>query len=106
MTYLLIIMLVPSPIPSQIPHALFDIISLGADAVEHHAQDICTTVHTCAHSKMPKHNIVNSIRHSINVKSSQKHFIVDSNLYWDGIYITRSVLLHIHEINTHQFNNS
>jgi len=33
MTYLLIITLAPSPIPSQIPHTLFDIISLGADAV-------------------------------------------------------------------------
>jgi len=29
MTYLLIITLAPSPIPSQIPHTLFDIISLG-----------------------------------------------------------------------------
>jgi len=33
MTYLLIITLAPSPIPSQIPHTLFDIISLGTDAV-------------------------------------------------------------------------
>jgi len=32
MTYLLIITLAPSPIPSQIPHDLFDIISLGVDA--------------------------------------------------------------------------
>jgi len=31
--YLLIIMLAPSPIPSQIPHSLFDIISLGVHAV-------------------------------------------------------------------------
>jgi len=34
MTYLLSITLAPSPIPSQIPHTLFDIISLGADAVD------------------------------------------------------------------------
>jgi len=32
MTYLLIITLAPSPTPSQLPHTLFDIISLGADA--------------------------------------------------------------------------
>jgi len=34
MTYLLIITLAPSPIPSQIPRTLFDIISLGTDAVQ------------------------------------------------------------------------
>jgi len=39
MTYLLIIMLAPSPIPSQIPHTLFHIISLGAHAVLCHDQD-------------------------------------------------------------------
>jgi len=33
MTYLLIITLAPSPIPSQIQHTLLDIISLGVDAV-------------------------------------------------------------------------
>jgi len=33
MTYLLIITLVPSPIPSQIPHTQFNIISLGVDEV-------------------------------------------------------------------------
>jgi len=33
MTYLLIITLAPSPIPRQIPHTLFNIISLGVDAV-------------------------------------------------------------------------
>jgi len=33
MTYLLIITLAHSPIPSQIPHTLFDIITLGVDAV-------------------------------------------------------------------------
>jgi len=46
MTYLLIIMLVPSPIPSQIPHTLFDIIPLGVDAVLSHDQDTYKTVHT------------------------------------------------------------
>jgi len=33
MTYLLIITLASSPIPNQIPHTIFDIISLGVDAV-------------------------------------------------------------------------
>jgi hypothetical protein len=42
-------MLAPSPIPSQIPHTLFGIISLGGDAVYSHAQDNVrqfTLVHT------------------------------------------------------------
>jgi len=46
MTYLLIITLAPSPIPSQIPHTLFDIISLSVDAVLCHDQDTCKTGHT------------------------------------------------------------
>jgi len=33
MTYLLIIKLAPLPIPSHIPHTLFNTISLGVDAV-------------------------------------------------------------------------
>jgi len=53
MTYLLIITLAPSPIPSQIPHTLFDTISHGVDAVSCHDQDTCKTVHTCARSIMP-----------------------------------------------------
>jgi len=61
MTYLLIITLAPSPIPIQIPHILFDIISLGVDAVLCHDQDTCKTVHTCASSKMPQYNIVNNV---------------------------------------------
>jgi len=44
MTYLPIITLAPSPIPSQIPHTLFDIISLGVDAVLCHDQDTCKTI--------------------------------------------------------------
>jgi len=36
----LIITLASVPIPSQIPQTLFDIISLGMDAVERHVQDI------------------------------------------------------------------
>jgi len=61
--HLFIIMLTPSPIPSQIPHTLFDIISLGVNAVERHSQDIWKTVHTksCARSKMPQYNMVNNI---------------------------------------------
>jgi len=59
MTYFLIHTLAHSPMPSQIPHTLFDIISLGVDAVQHHAQDKCKTDHTCAHNKMPQHYIVN-----------------------------------------------
>jgi len=39
MTYLLIITYAPSPIPSQIPHTLFDIISFGEDAVVCHEQE-------------------------------------------------------------------
>jgi len=40
MTYLLIIIaLASSPIPSQVPHTLFDIISLGVDAVSCHDED-------------------------------------------------------------------
>jgi len=31
MTYLLIIMFVPSPMPGEIPHTVFDIISLGVE---------------------------------------------------------------------------
>jgi len=54
MTYLLIITVAPSPIPSPIPHALFNIISLGVDAVLYHDQDTCKTVHTYARSKMPQ----------------------------------------------------
>jgi len=61
MTYLLIITLATLPIPSQIPHTVFDIISLGVDAVLCHDQDTCKTVHTCARSKMPQHNIVNNV---------------------------------------------
>jgi len=61
MTYLPIITLVPSPIASQLPHTLIDTISLCVDAVQHHAQDICKTIHTCAPSKMQQHNIVNSV---------------------------------------------
>jgi len=60
MTYLLI-KLAPSPIPSYIPHTLFDIISLDVDAVLCHDQDTYKTVHTCARSKMPQHNIVNNV---------------------------------------------
>jgi len=39
MTYLPIIMLTLSTIPSQIPHIPFNILSLGDDAVERHAWD-------------------------------------------------------------------
>jgi len=46
------------PMPSQIPHTLFDIISLGVDAVLCHDQETCKTAHTCARSKMPQDNIV------------------------------------------------
>jgi len=58
MTYLLIITLVPSQIPSQILYTLFDLISLGVDAVLCRDQDTCKTVHTYARSKMPQYNIV------------------------------------------------
>jgi len=58
MTYLHIITLPPSPIPSQIPHTLIDKILLDVDAVLCHGQDTCKTVHTCARSKMPQYNIV------------------------------------------------
>jgi len=61
MTYLLIITLAPSPIPSQIPQTLFEIISLGVDAVLCHDQDTCMTVCTCARSKMPQYNVVNNV---------------------------------------------
>jgi len=44
MTYLLFITLAPSPVQSQIPHILLDIISLGVDAVY---QDTYRTAHTC-----------------------------------------------------------
>jgi len=43
MTYLLIITLAPSPIPSQIQSTLFGIISLGVDTVLCHDQEICKT---------------------------------------------------------------
>jgi len=62
MTYLLIITLAPSPIPSKIPHTLFDIISLGVDSVLCYDQDTCKTVHTCARRKMPQYNIVNNVK--------------------------------------------
>jgi len=58
MIYLLIITLAPTPIPCQIPHTLFDIISLGVEAILCHDQDTRKTVHTCARSKMPQYNIV------------------------------------------------
>jgi len=61
MTYLLIITLVPLPIPSQIQHTLFDIISLSVDAVLCHDEDTCKTVRPCARSKMPQYNIVNNV---------------------------------------------
>jgi len=51
MTYLHIIVLVPSLIPSQIPHTLFDIISLGVDAVLCYDQYTCEAVHTWARNK-------------------------------------------------------
>jgi len=35
MTYLLIIMLANSPMPSQIPHTLFNIISLVVDGLDY-----------------------------------------------------------------------
>jgi len=60
MTYLLSITLALSSIPSQIPHTLFDIISIGVDAVLCHDQDTCKPAHTCAHGKMPQHYIVNN----------------------------------------------
>jgi len=47
MTYLLIITLPPSPIPSQIPHTLFDIISLSVDAVLCHDQFTFVHVAKC-----------------------------------------------------------
>jgi len=47
MTYLLIITLVPSPI--QIPHTLFDIISLGVDAAICHNQDTIVRQFTLVH---------------------------------------------------------
>jgi len=62
MTYMLIITLANAPIPSQIPHTLFDIISLGVDAVICHDQDTWKTVHTCVHSKMPQYNIINNVQ--------------------------------------------
>jgi len=48
-------------IPSQIPHTLFDIISLGVDAILCHDQDTCKTVYTCARNKMPQFNIVHNV---------------------------------------------
>jgi len=44
-------MLAPSPILSKIPHILFDIISVGVDAVLCHEQDICKTVQKQAAEK-------------------------------------------------------
>jgi len=44
MTYLLIITLAPLPILNQILHTLFDIISLGEDAVLCHDRDTRTGV--------------------------------------------------------------
>jgi len=61
MSNLLIITLAPFPIPSQITHTLFDIISIGVDAVLCHDQDTCETIHTCARSEMPQYNVVNSV---------------------------------------------
>jgi len=61
MIYLHIITLAPSPIPSQIPHTLFKIISLDVDAVICHDRDTCKTAHTSARSKMPQYNIVNNV---------------------------------------------
>jgi len=62
MTFLLIITIAPSPIRSQIPHTLFNMTSLGVDAVLCHDQNTCKTVHTCARSKMTQHNIVNNVQ--------------------------------------------
>jgi len=61
MTYLLIITLAPSPIPSQSQQIVFDIISLGVDAVLCHDQDTCKTVHTCARSLFVSEQIVPSV---------------------------------------------
>jgi len=47
MTYLLFITLAPSPIPSKIPHTLFNIISLGVDTVLCHDQDTLVHVAKC-----------------------------------------------------------
>jgi len=46
---MLIITLASSPIPSQNPHTLFDIISLGVDAVLCHDQDTHVRQFTLAH---------------------------------------------------------
>jgi len=57
MTNLLIITLAFS----LIPMTLFDIISLGVDAVLCHDQTTCKIVHTCARSKMAQYNTVNNV---------------------------------------------
>jgi len=56
MTYLPIITSAHLPIPSQTRHTLFEIISLGVDAILCHDQDTCKTIHTCSRSKMPQDN--------------------------------------------------
>jgi len=52
----LIFISAPSPIPSQIPHTLFHSVWMQFNVV---TRTPCKTVHTCARSKMPQHNIVN-----------------------------------------------
>jgi len=73
MTYLLIILLVPSPIPSQIPHTLFDIYNFtwcGCRLTPCPGY-IYKTVHNCAHSKMSQHKIVNNVWYFPIVVSGQ-----------------------------------
>jgi len=63
MTYLLIITFSPSPISSQIPHTLFDIISRSPMQLNIMPRTHVRQSH-CAHSKMPQHNIVNCVESS------------------------------------------
>jgi len=51
-----------APTPSQIPNTPLVTTSLGADAVQHHAQDICIRHDVCTHSKLPQHNMVNIVK--------------------------------------------
>jgi len=102
--WLINVTLARSPIPSQIPHTLSDIISLGVDAVLCHDQDTCMTVHTCARSKMPQYNIMKCLVifpwTGLKEEFKQKHqhnktnarYTLHSYCY-DKFYISRETLI-------------
>jgi len=85
MTYLLIITLAPSPIPSHILNTLYHIILLGEDEVLRHAQDTSKAVH-----KVPFITL-------------WKSFLSHSRSYHSGTHFFLRLVLHSNHSGTHSF---